>query len=154
MDLQNFREVELFSSLDGVQVAHLASIVEERKVSKGTVLFQEGDPPEFFYVIHKGRVRISKFVSGFGEEALAILAEGTYFGEMELIEGSLPRAAHAIAHTDCVLQTFKISDFHELLNSDKELAVALLWNIVKTMSSRLRATDDKVAAMFAMAKFE
>lgn len=153
MDLQVLRQVDLFRNLDSVQLAHLASIMEEQVWPKGTVLFREGDKAEYFYVIYKGQVRISKMVGGFGEEALAILKEGSYFGEMELIDASLARAAQATAHDDCILQAFKVGDFHQLLSADHELALAVSWSFVRTLSERLRATNDHVAAFFAMAAF-
>jgi CRP/FNR family transcriptional regulator, cyclic AMP receptor protein len=153
MDLQLLRKIELFQNLDPVQLAHLASIAEERKIPKNQILFKEGDESTEFYVIQKGRVRISKVVSGFGEEALAILGEGTYFGEMEIAQPE-PRAAQALAHEECILQVFKISDFHDLLSTDKELAVGILWSFVRTLSRRLKETDDKVAATFALAQFK
>lgn len=154
MDMQVLREINLFKNLDAVQLAHIASVGRQEDIKKNAVLFREGDAAEYFYVISRGRVRISKFVPGFGEEALAILDQGTYFGEMELVDPSLPRTAHAIAHEDCRLQLFPIHEFHELLKVDMELALAVTWNLLHTMSHRLRETDNKVAAMFAMAQFQ
>ena len=154
MDLQVLRQINLFRNLDAVQLAHLASIMEEKSMPKGTILFREGDKAEHFYIIYKGRVRISKIVPGIGEEALAILDEGSYFGEMELIDASERRAAQALAHEDCTLQCFRYTDFHALLRADGELALAILWSMVRTLAERLRATNDKVAAMFAMASFK
>ncbi len=154
MDLQVLRNVNLFRNLDAVQLAHLASIMEEQVVKRNTILFNEGDAPEYFYIIAKGRIRISKMIPGIGEEALAVLDAGSYFGEMELIDAQTPRAARALAHEDCILQMFKVSDFHTLLNTDRDLALALLWSIIRTLSDRLRATNDKVTAMFAMAQFK
>ncbi|MBI5510049.1 MAG: cyclic nucleotide-binding domain-containing protein [Deltaproteobacteria bacterium] len=148
------RSVPLFKDLDPVQLAHVASIVEEQAIKRNTVLFNEGDLPELFYFIAKGRIRISKMIPGIGEEALAILDQGAYFGEMELIDAKVPRAARALAHEDCILHTIKIADFHTLLGTDRDLAVAILWSFVKTLSERLRATNDKVTAMFALAQFK
>jgi len=153
MDLQSLRDVDLFAGLDAVQLAHLTSIAAKREVSKGTILFDEGDKADAFYVIMSGRVRISKVVSGIGEEALAVLSPGSYFGEMELIDRDVPRAARAVVHEDCILQVIQISDFHTLLSTDRELALAIVWGMVKTLSRRLRATNDRVTAMFAMAQF-
>jgi len=154
MDLQVLRQVDLFRNLDAVQLAHLASIATEEKLAKNKILFKEGDQAEHFYVIQKGRVRISKIVPGIGEEALAILDAGTYFGEMELIDNTLPRAAQALAHEECLLGVFNYADIHTLLSADGELALALLWSMVRTLSGRLRATNDKVTAMFALAQFK
>jgi CRP-like cAMP-binding protein len=154
MDLQVLRKVDLFKNLDGVNLSHLASIVEEQALKKNAVLFNEGDKAEYFYLISKGRIRISKMIPGIGEEALAILDEGTYFGEMELFDESVPRAARALAHEDCILYAIKISDFHTLLGTDRDLALAIMWCFVKKLSDRLRATNDKVTAMFALAQFK
>jgi CRP-like cAMP-binding protein len=154
MDLQAFRTIDLFKNLDPIHLAHIASIVHEQQVKRNTILFEEGDKPEYFYVIVKGRVRISKMVPGIGEEALAIIGQGSYFGELELIESDLPRAARAMAHEDCILHVISVEDFQTLLSTDRDLALALLWSFTKTLSRRLRETNDKVTAMFAMAQFK
>jgi hypothetical protein len=52
-----------------------------------------------------------------------------------------------------VLQVIKIADLHAAMNADRELTVGLLWNFVLTLSERLRNTNDKVMATFALAKF-
>ena len=152
MDLQVLKETELFKDLSPVHLAHIASILQEREVDHGEIIFAEQEEAKEFFVIKKGRVRISKVIPGMGEEALAILNQGAYFGEMELIEPS-PRAAQATAHENCILQTFAYDDFHTLLSTDNELALAILWNFLRTLSRRLADTDNKVAATFAMAQF-
>jgi len=153
MDLQVLRQIDLFSNLDPILLAHVASIMQEKSFKKGQIIFDEGDESADLYIIVKGRVRISKIVPGMGEEALAILDAGAYFGEMEMVEPA-PRVARAVAHEDCQMQTFGYTEFRDLLSSDKELAVAVLWNFVRTLSNRLVETDNKVAATFAMAQFQ
>lgn len=154
MDLQPLRRIDLFRNLNGVQLAHLASIAGERRARKGEILFREADKADDFFVIHEGRVRISKVVPGIGEEAFAILEPGAYFGEMELIDPAIPRAAQATVHEDAMLQVFKYADIHTLLSADAELAIAFLWSFVRTLSERLRSTNDKITAMFALAQFQ
>jgi CRP/FNR family transcriptional regulator, cyclic AMP receptor protein len=154
MDLQPLRRIDLFRNLDAVQLAHLASISGERAIKKGQIVFREGDRAEEFFIIRNGQVRISKVVPGIGEEAFAILLPGSYFGEMELIDPELPRAAQATVHEDCLVQVFKYADIQTLMSADGELALALLWSMVRTLSERLRATNDKITAMFALAQFK
>src|SRR5262245_54206961 len=114
------RKVGLFSNLDPKQLEELEAICHEVHLAPSEVLFREGDEPEFFYVIVKGRIRISRIIPGMGEEALAILESGSYFGEMEIFE-PMPRAAQALAHSSCVLQAIRIADLHAAMNSDREL---------------------------------
>ena len=53
-----------------------------------------------------------------------------------------------------VLNMDAFDDFHTILNTDRELAVGILWGVAKTLVHRLRDADNKVAATFAMAQFQ
>lgn len=153
MDLQLLTQINLFRNLDHVQRAHLSSIIHEETAPKNTVLFKEGDIADRLYIIARGKVRISKQVPGIGEEALAILESGTYFGEMEMIVPDTPRAAQATVHEKSELWSIEYGALRDLMHSDPELAMAFLWSFVRTLSDRLGATNEKITAMFAMSRF-
>ena len=104
------------------------------------------------FILTNGKVRISKSVPGIGEEALAILEPGQYFGEMAVIEDS-PRSADAIAHSDCTVWVIERAKLDQLMFTDKDLAYVLLWTFVRTLSERLRETNDKIKAFFAISRF-
>ncbi len=91
-------------------------------------------------------------VSGMGEEALAILRAGAHFGEMALID-DVPRSAHAIAHEGVRLLSIRKEDLEDLLFVDRDLAYELLWNFVRTLSARLRETNDKMTFLSVSNKF-
>ena len=101
------------------------------------------------YLILSGEVRISKDIPGVGEEALAFLKEGSYFGEMALLGEESPRSANAIASGIVQLAKLDRKDFLELIDRDKEVGVEILWSFVNTLSNRLRESNDKIA-FFAM----
>ncbi|MDH7500141.1 MAG: cyclic nucleotide-binding domain-containing protein [candidate division NC10 bacterium] len=148
---QLFRRIFLFQDLSDEELALISAITAERDYSQGDVIFREGDWGDAFYIILEGRVRISKEIAGAGEEALAILDKGNYFGEMALID-EFPRSATAIAHTDCRLLLMDRSDFLQLLPTHKDLANKLLWVFCKTLSHRLRETNEKITSLFALAR--
>ena len=152
MDIQVLRKVPLFSNLNSEQLKKIAAICTERKVPAGQFVFKDEDAGDEMFVIVEGRVRISKTVPGIGEEALAILEPGSYFGEMALIEES-PRSADARAHISCTLSVIKKEALDELMFVDKDLAYELLWTFVRTLSARLRETNEKIKAFFAPSKF-
>ena len=87
-----------------------------------------------------------------GEEALAILRSGAYFGEMSLIDDA-PRSAHALVHERCRLFVIAKSDLEDLLFVDRDLAYELLWNFVRTLTTRLRETNDKMTFLATTNKF-
>jgi len=152
MEMNNlFRRIFLFQDLSDEELALISAITAERDFSQGDVIFKEGEVGDAFYMVLEGRVRISKDIAGAGEEALAILDKGSYFGEMALID-EFPRSASAIAHTDCRLLLMDRFDFLQLLPTHKDLAYKLLWVFCKTLSHRLRETNEKISSLFAIAK--
>lgn len=149
MDPQVLRRCALFQTLSSAQLAKVAAISELRELPGGTSIFQEGQAGDEMFVVVSGRVRISKMVKGVGEEALTILEAGAWFGEMAMIDDA-PRSADAIAHTPCALAVIRREALDQLMFVDKELAYALLWTFVRTLSARLRETNDKIQGFFAM----
>jgi CRP/FNR family transcriptional regulator, cyclic AMP receptor protein len=149
MELEQLKTVSLFEGLNGTQLAKVAALIQERRVAAGDYVFHEGEGGDEFYVVLAGRIRISKVVPGVGEEALAILEPGAYFGEMALVDDT-PRSADALAHSDCTLGAFRREDFDHLMFTDKELAYSVLWTFVRTLSTRLRETNEKIRGFFAL----
>jgi CRP/FNR family cyclic AMP-dependent transcriptional regulator len=152
MDASFLKKVALFEGLTQGQLAKVASIAQPKQYEGSAFIFHEGDGGQEMYVIAEGRVRISKNVPGIGEEALAILEKGQYFGEMAVIDDH-PRSADAIAHTPCTLWAIERAKLDQLMFTDKELAYVLLWTFVRTLSERLRETGDKIKAFFAISRF-
>jgi len=149
MDPQALRRCPLFQTLSSAQLAKVAAIATARDLPGGAAVFREGEAGEEMFVVVSGRVRISKMVKGVGEEALSILEAGSYFGEMAMIDDA-PRSADALAHTPCGLAVIRRDDLDQLMFVDKELAYLLLWTFVRTLSARLRETNDKIQGFFAM----
>ncbi len=144
------RRCALFETLSAGQLARVAEIAAARRVEAGSVLFREGAPGDEMYVVASGTVRISKEIPGAGEEALTLLGPGSYFGEMAAIDEA-PRSADAVAHVTCELLVVRREDLDRLMFLDKDLAYVLLWAFVRTLSSRLRETNDKLRSFFAFA---
>lgn len=145
-------KIDLFSGLPLVHLRQVVNIGVEEQYKKDQTIFSEGEPGDQFYLILDGAVRISRFVPGMGEEALAVLRTGAYFGEMSLIDDA-PRSAAAIVHEKCRLFMVRRKDLEDLLFVDRDLAYEFLWNFVRTLSRRLRATNDKMTFIATTSKF-
>lgn len=158
LDLKGKSPLEILSQIDlfsGLPQGHLRRVVDigvEEAYKGGATIFPEGTPGDKFYVIVDGAVRISRIVPGMGEEALAVLRPGNYFGEMSLIDDA-PRSATAVCHEKCRLFVINRRDLEDLLFVDRDLAYELLWNWVRTLSRRLRATNDKMTFLATTSKF-
>jgi CRP-like cAMP-binding protein len=145
-------QIDLFSGLPQTLLRRIVSIGTEEAHGRNAKIFSEGDAGDKFYLILDGAVRISRFVPGMGEEALAVLRAGAYFGEMSLIDDA-PRSATALVHENCRLFMISRRDLEDLLFVDRDLAYELLWNLVRTLSRRLRATNDKMTFLATTNKF-
>ncbi len=152
MDVAILKNVALFEGMTSAQLRKLGAALNEVSYPAHAHVFREGDVGASMFIIVEGKVRISKMVPGIGEEALAILERGHYFGEMSLIEDG-PRSADAIAHIGCRLYELSRDKLDQVMFTDKELASVLLWTFVRTLSSRLRETNDKIRAFFALSSF-
>ena len=144
--------ISLFADLPAVYLRRIASLGIEESYARGATVFAEGTPGDKLYVILSGAIRISRQVPGMGEEALAILKAGDYFGEMALID-DFPRSADAIAHESCRLLVLTKDRVADLLFVDRDLAYDLLWSFVRTLSARLRETNDKMTFLAVSSKF-
>ena len=147
--LDFLKKVNLFENLSVNELEKIERISRMEAYSKGDVIFKEGTPGDQCYVITNGEVRISKFIPNIGEEALAVLKPGDYFGEMALID-TFPRSANAIVNSDVALLAINKTDLDKILIMDRELGYKLLWAFTKTLSKRLRETNEKMAGFLAM----
>jgi CRP-like cAMP-binding protein len=91
-------------------------------VSKGQVIFRQGDPADCIFYIQEGRVKIS-VTSNQGKEAtLALHRRGDFIGE-QCIAGCYPlRLATAVAILPCTVLRIDSKEMKQALDADKSLA--------------------------------
>ena len=150
IELADLRKIDLFESLLPEHLKLVQDITEELELNAGEKVFADGDAADRFFFILRGKVRISKMIPGIGEEALAVLEVGHYFGEMALIDEA-PRSADAICNSNVVMGVISKQKFEDLLFMNKDLAYDMLWTFVRTLSSRLREANEKMRAFLTMA---
>jgi len=139
-------KVDLFKErgLSATEMKLLATFSAEEKFRAGSILFREGEVGEKLFIVLQGRVRISKFIPGVGEEALAVLDRGDFFGEMALIDDK-PRSADAKAHeTDATVLSIDRSTLNEILSMDPHASLQFLNLLCRMISRRLREINDKI----------
>ena len=144
---------ELFTEqkLSRMEIHFLSSLSRERRLRAGDVLFREGDAGDAMYVVVEGKVRISKQIPGAGEEALAFMERGDWFGEMALIDNA-PRSAEAVAHDGgAVVLAVPRDVVSGLLDMRKVSSLRLLRILCRLVAKRLREIDDKLVGWFILA---
>jgi len=83
---------------------------EEVTLSTGDVLFNQGDRGDLVYVVEQGEVEVYRKRADGGEEVLAVVGLGQYFGELGPML-NLPRSASARAQSPCRLTGYPVRAF-------------------------------------------
>jgi CRP-like cAMP-binding protein len=111
-----------------------------RTVSRNEVLFRQGDPASELYGIVKGRVAILTRSPDGRESLVAVLDEGSLFGELGLFDDG-PRSADARA----LEESSVIVLGYDAVRAAIDAHPMLLWVIVRLLARRLRNTDESLA---------
>ena len=118
---------------DKTLMATLADGLGDRatvRYERGKVIMVAGQAGALMYAVSEGRVAIS--IRGALVERVG---PGGVFGEMALVDQS-PRAANAVAETDCVLLAINRQVFLNLVKAEPTFGISLL----AAMAERLRNT--------------
>ena len=139
-------KVDLFRErgLSAAEMKLLATFSTEERFRDGSMIFREGEKGDKLYIVLDGRIRISKFIPGVGEEALTVLDRGDFFGEMALIDDKA-RSADAKAHEgDATVLSIDRATLNEILSMDPHASLQFLNLLCRMISRRLREINDKI----------
>ncbi len=134
------RQSPLFSSLDQEGAAALMELLTESVVTKGEVLFQEGEPGDHLFLILEGKVKLGHASLDGRESLIAVLGPGEMFGELSLFDPGL-RTSSATALTEARVLRLDNTQLMPWLAGRPEVAATLL----QALARRLRRTNETMA---------
>ena len=130
----------LFQELTAEQVGKVAAHAREKRLTKGEMLFQKGDPSHGFYVIIFGQLKLAFPSSSGNEKVVDILGPKQSFGEAVMfMDRPYPVFAEAIADT-LLLHVAKDTVF-DLLVSDPSFARHLLAGLSMRLHSLVQDVE-------------
>ncbi|MCU0585745.1 MAG: Crp/Fnr family transcriptional regulator [Desulfobacterales bacterium] len=112
----------------------------ERNLKAGETLFTEGEQGNEMYLIRSGKVEISRSAGG-QKKVLATLSEGSFLGEMAIVDDA-PRSATAIAASDVSLLILDRAAFKAQLQENP-----MIEYLITSLVKRLRETNEQVKIM-------
>jgi NTE family protein len=128
------RTLPLFGELSDDLLQLVSAEVQSRVVPAGAAIFRLGEAGDELFIVLQGGVQIYLPSANSGDEVVAELTAGRWFGEMALITGE-PRSASARATVDTTLLVMSRASFQTLLARVPALALTLSHEL----SRRLRA---------------
>ena len=133
------RQSPLFSGVDEDSAAVLEDSMAASTLSRGDVLFNEGDTGNQLYVVIDGKIKLGRTSADGRENLLAILGPGQMFGELSFFDPG-PRSATATAVTDVELKSLGHDSLIPVISTHPDVALALLHQL----AGRLRRTNEVV----------
>jgi len=117
--------VPFFSTLTSEE----QSLIEKRArmvgFKRGDIVYEEGAPPDAFYIIISGRFRLFTRARGNEREStILFFYRGEHFGETSLLTGNV-HSATVEAKTDAVVLKITADDFHKLLKEIPAISLHL-----------------------------
>ena len=134
--------------LAGIDLPALTLLAQEGIVHDfptGTWIVREGQEGHSFFILVEGDVEIVKHADSPHAVMLAALHEGTFFGEMCIVDPVL-RAASVCALTPVRAIEIKAATLHHIFQKMPGQATIILLNIARDLARRLRDLDEIFAA--------
>ena len=133
--------VPLFAGLSQKQLGKLLVKLFEKEYAVGETVFLQGDPGKALFIVLSGKILILRSRNAV-EEQVASLDQGSYFGELALIDDQ-PRSASARAAEPSVLLILYKSDFDDLIEGHRVLAIKVMANLLKALAGYVRVSQSR-----------
>jgi K+-sensing histidine kinase KdpD len=138
-ELEVLRKCKIFDGLSTAALKKIGSVLKAESWPSSTLLLDLKTKPDKVYILHKGKIKISRFTS-FGEETvLRILEPGAVVGELSVLDGR-SRSARATCVGDVDVYVISKGQFKKILDTHPTISQ----NLLVELCGKLRNTNDNV----------
>jgi len=136
------KEQVLLEDIDNTGLEGIAKIVKKLSFKKEEYLFKEKEETKGLYLIHSGKVEVSKVTPDGWKQTLAMLTKGHFLGELSILEKRRHEAnAVAIENTEVFL--IPKEDFEKMEKENLLLASKIMKKLLVITSKNLRRMNEK-----------
>jgi CRP/FNR family cyclic AMP-dependent transcriptional regulator len=114
----------------------LAACCSVRRFRAGEAVVREGDRAQTLFIVARGSLEVRR-----GARRLALIPAGSVVGEQAFFDGE-PRSADVVAVSDGELLELGAQDLERLAARDPQLVRAVLFDLGRILSQRLRTATD------------
>jgi len=136
MTPETLREIPLFSTLNPEELQELLKRMEREEYPPHTVIFWMDEPGDKLYLIEEGEVRISYTNKDGKEITLGIQGEGTFFGELSLLDSG-PHTATVRTIKETTVLTIDQVTFYGYLDKHPQFSRTLLAVLVDRLRKNI-----------------
>lgn len=128
--------VPIFNGLTPEEMLEIATITREQTYEKTQMVYMAGDHDDTLYVLHSGRVKITRINAEGKEQVIRVLGSGEFMGELSLFS-TLPLTENAEVlerSTMCLIEGSRLKDLMK-----KYPVIAL--KVLEELSRRLEQAE-------------
>ncbi|HAM51539.1 MAG TPA: Crp/Fnr family transcriptional regulator [Nitrospiraceae bacterium] len=111
----DLKKISLFSTVTDSDLKEIVPSFTHVAFKKKEVIFSEGDPPDWLYIVAEGKVKITKLSMDGKEIILEVIQPLDFFGGVAVLKG-FPYPANAMAMEDSKLIRISRTNLMRILN--------------------------------------
>ena len=134
--------VPIFSNLTHEEMLEVAHITQARTFEKSEMVYMAGEKGGKLYVLHTGKVKISRYSTSGKEQVIRIVESGEFLGELSLFS-SLPLTDNAEAienSTMCIIDGGKLKELMKKYTS-------IAFKVMDELSKRLEKAENLIESI-------
>jgi len=135
MDLKSHQFISFFEPEQANQLCNIATV---EQFPHQTIIFEEGEIPDFLYLVLAGKVVFRKQIDSAQYQTVATAIPDDFFGEFGILDGQ-PRSAQALVCEGATVAKIPIDILMDVLESSRSSAILKLFRYV---IQRLRVTTE------------
>jgi len=144
MSVSILRKVSIFSGLNNEELKEILKLTSSKNYSKSNeIIVKEGDSGDSFYMISKGKVKVTREDENGKIVVVSILGVGDFFGEMSLIDDTY-RSANVVSMSNTEVLTLSGKDFLNLVKKNSTIS----FNLIKVLCASIRKLDTQMKRLF------
>jgi len=138
--------LDIFSSLASGELRRVRRFLKEHRVPAGKVIFREGEVGLLMYIILSGTVSISIKTADGKEVEVSRILEGSFFGEMSILEKTV-RSATCRTLDFCHMLSLDWKGFRTLMKRHPRASIKVIQHMLNTATSRFLKTGSFLSDM-------
>jgi CRP/FNR family transcriptional regulator len=137
--MKNIKKIDLFKNLTDDELKELEPYLIAAPVKKKEDIFTEGDQPEWFYIVAKGKVKITKLSHDGKEIILEVISPTDIFGGVAVLR-NFPYPANAVAMEDSEVVKISRKNLMRLVDRFPNL----MYCIALQLGDRMKSSYDSL----------
>ncbi|SDS60804.1 CRP-like cAMP-activated global transcriptional regulator GlxR [Corynebacterium timonense] len=130
----------IFQGVEPAAVSALIGEMETVNFTRGTTIFDEGEPGDRLYIIIDGKVKLARHAPDGRENLLSVMGPSDMFGELSIFDPG-PRTSSAVCVTEVTAATMNSDMLKQWIENHPEISQQLL----RVLARRLRRTNASLA---------